>query len=200
MDSSDLSSPEAFTEPPGGAGAGAKSTAAARGGTFRPVSSIPLGGTAPQPATEPTPKWWTTSAAPTGALLVAAMLLELSTFLTWVTATPDGAVTKTGNGWTNVRGNVSWGPLVALLAVVIACSAAAALLDRRPARALTVGLVTSIASLVVAFGQVIDIVTADSVVEAQIGLGIWLMLAAAAMAIASAGAALRMVRHSGSGS
>ena len=153
---------------------------------YVPVSSIPLGGhpVAPGAPTGPNPPLplgppaspyaavpgtarYTARvvAAPVGRrarlaatfVAIAAGLLAAGTFLPWLEADIEGSGTRSGNGWTNVLGDRTWGPGLLLLALVIAVASAPAIADVRSTVATAMGIVAAALAAVVGSTQLVDI-------------------------------------------
>ena len=124
--------------------------------------------------------------------VLAGTLLVASSWMTWVTADIRGAGLRNGNGWQNVYGNLSLGPIVALIGLAVAVASALVAVDvaRRGSRAvLAVGCVAAVGLLI---WELVDISTPGRGVTSSIGAGIWTMLAGSILAVIALVLALRV--------
>ena len=179
---------------------------------YAPVPSIPLGGQAVPNAVPPYPTGPPVYGAPEATILtveprsvapaaragavvaiVAAAGVAASTFLPWVRVDIEGLGLRSGNGWTNVVGGTSWGPLLVFLAVVAALGAAPAVANVRSTSATVVAVVASATAVLVAVAQFVDVVRSHAGVDASPRYGVValvassLLLVLACVVIAGAG-------------
>ena len=124
-------------------------------------------------------------AARAGAVvaIVAAAGVAASTFLPWVRVDIEGLGLRSGNGWTNVVGGTSWGPLLVFLAVVAALGAAPAVANVRSASATVVAVVASATALLVAVVQLVDVVRSHGGVDASPRYGVVALVASALLLV-----------------
>jgi hypothetical protein len=114
----------------------------------------------------------------TGVLVSIGIVI--GTLGEWVRVTRSAQMIA-GTGWSNVNGNPSWGPAFVVVALA---GVAVALLTLRATpnpRLRGLGFVIGGVALAGAIGQLVDIWTADTALNATVGWGIWLILGCSAV-------------------
>ncbi len=162
---------------------------------FRPVPTIPLGGVAPPTPDPITTPWWSGPRAPLILLLAAALWLEISSFLRWVSVNGTDGVGRTGGGWRNINGNLSWGPFFAVLALAIVGLTVAAVMEFHRDRCIRLAIGCGVFAIVGSLAQFIDISTAPREMNASAEYGLYSLLLAAGFCVLCGSVALAISRR-----
>jgi len=114
--------------------------------------------------------------------IIGAAVVVAGTFVGWVRADVLGFGVRSGNGWNNVMGEVSWGPLFTLIAVAVALCLAPALASVRSEPALMFAGGAAALSVALAVYQLWDISRGAEGVDTTLLVGTPLILAGSLLA------------------